>query len=200
MCVEIRPHLTSDGSASLDVFRAAIRGTASADYTPDQIEAWASPDIDVEDWSTRRASRITVVATLHNDVVGFTDVDSDGYIDMLFVHPTFGRQGVGTALLRWVLEEAARCGAHTLHTHASITAGPFFESQGFTIVAERFPVIRGVTLRNYEMNRLCAHPEPPFPNRTQELNSTSRSRRRVQPLAQTCDHLSEAVRPEAPQG
>lgn len=149
--MDIRPHVVSDAAATLAVFRAAIRGTASADYTPDQIEAWASSDIHVHDWSRRRAARNTVVATVLGDVVGFTDVDSDGYIDMLFVHPTHSRQGVASTLMQWVRGEAVGTGASTLLTHASITARPFFEAHGFTVINVLHPVIRGVPLLNHEM-------------------------------------------------
>ncbi len=80
-------------------------------------------------------------------------MDREGYIDMLFVHPSHGRCGVATVLLNWVLEEAARSGAPSLTTHASITARPFFEANDFVVVEERHPITRGVILQNYAMHR-----------------------------------------------
>ena len=153
MPLVIRPHLASDAAASLEVFYASIRITAAADYSPEQIEAWASPEIDVSGWTAKRMARTTTVAVIDGTVVGFTDVDRDGYIDMLFVHPSHSRRGVATGLLHWVLEEARRSGACSLTTHASITARPFFEAHGFEVLGERHPIIRGVALQNYVMSR-----------------------------------------------
>ncbi len=99
----------------------------------------------------------TAVASIEGVVVGFADVDHEGYIDMLFVHPSSGRRGVAAALLAWIETEAARLGATSLLTHASITARPFFGSNGFVVVEERQPIIRGVALQNYAMRRSLWH-------------------------------------------
>ena len=153
MPLVIRPHLASDAAASLEVFYASIRITAAADYSPKQIEAWASPEIDVSGWTTKRMARTTMVAVIDDTVVGFIDVDAQGYIDMLFVHPNQARRGVGAALLAWAVARAAQLGATSLDTHASLTARPFFESHGFIVVGERQPIIRGVALQNFVMSR-----------------------------------------------
>ena len=63
---------------------------------------------------------------------------ASGYIDMC-VDPATGRRGIATALLLWARTEAKRLGSSTLTTHASITARPFFEAQGFVVDEERHP-------------------------------------------------------------
>ena len=149
----LRPYRASDAGGTLDVFLRAIRTTASRDYTPEQVAAWASEDIDVVAWGDRRLAARTQVAELDGMVVGFTDVDDEGYVDMLFVDPAVGRRGVATALLTWVVETAQAAGATELTTHASLTARPFFERVGFEVVAERHPVLRGVAMTNFAMRR-----------------------------------------------
>ncbi len=149
----IRPYRASDAASTLGVFFSAIRRTASADYNAEQIEAWASPEIDLEGWAVRREALNTTVATLDEVVVGFTDVDRSGYIDMLFVDPAHGRRGIATALLSWVLEAARGYGVASLATHASITAKPFFEAQGFVVEKQRREELGGVILTNYAMSR-----------------------------------------------
>ena len=140
--------------ATLDVFLAAVRTTAAADYAPEQVAAWAPDDLDVEVWGRRRAALRTVVAEVDGRVAGFSDVDADGYVDMMFVAPWAGRTGVGSALLTWAHDEAVRLGATSMTTRASITARPFFEAHGFHVEQEHHPVRRGVTLTNYAMRRL----------------------------------------------
>ncbi|ROQ40039.1 putative acetyltransferase [Frondihabitans sp. PhB188] len=144
--MELRAYLPEDAAATLAVFRRAIRVTAAGDYTPAQIEAWASDDIDGGDWAARRLASATVVAVAEGRVVGFSDVDDSGCIDMLFVDPAVARRGVASRLL-----ESLGDGPRSVH--ASRTARPFFERHGFVVVAEGRPITRGVELVNYVMER-----------------------------------------------
>lgn len=159
--LDLRPYTASDRDATLAVFRRAIRGTASRDYTPVQIAAWSSDEIDPDGWAARRAAIRTQVAVLGGTLVGFIDVADDGYVDMLFVDPDAARRGVATALLGWVVTTARERGVARLTTHASLTARPFFEAQGFVVVAEQHPVVRGVPMTNFRMRRdLATGPGP----------------------------------------
>ncbi|WP_298454725.1 GNAT family N-acetyltransferase [uncultured Cellulomonas sp.] len=151
--MRLRPYREDDGPATLEVFRRAVREAASRDYAPDQIDAWAGAVTDAAGWADRRRSRRTQVAEVGDRVVGFTDVDADGYVDMLFVHPDHVRQGIGSALLEWARTTAEGLGAHELTTNASLTARPVFEAHGFTVVAEQRPVVRGTALTNFRMRR-----------------------------------------------
>lgn len=151
--IEVRPFTRGDSHATLELFLRAIRETAAPDYSPEQIEAWASDDIDSAEWLDRRAQQNTAVALADGVVAGFADVDAAGYIDMMFVDPRFARRGVATQLFYWILMTARRDAAQNLTTNASITARPFFEAHGFLVTRERQTVVRGVALTNYAMNR-----------------------------------------------
>ena len=71
-----------------------------------------------------------------------------GYLDLLFVHKDYQKQGISTALCN-ELEK----GFSVINTFASITAKPFFENRGYSVVKaqeiERF----GVKLKNFEMQK-----------------------------------------------
>jgi putative acetyltransferase len=153
--VVIRAYADQDARATLDVFLAAVTETAAADYSAEQIAAWSRPaQRTLSEWATARADADTFVAAVAGAVVGFSDVDADGYIDMMFVSPTHARRGVARALLAEVERRAGEIGARGLSTNASITARPFFEAHGFEVVAEQHPVISGVALTNFRMARL----------------------------------------------
>src|SRR6478609_7892946 len=143
MPVRLRPYTSDDEDATLRLFRDAIRTTAAADYTAEQIDAW----------DAKLLRNGTVVAEVDGAVAGFSDVDDDGYVDMMFVSPHHARTGVGSALLRWAEAEARRRSAARLTTHASETARPFFEAHGFRVDARRTPTVRGVRLHNYAMSK-----------------------------------------------
>lgn len=149
--INIRPFTNDDAVPTLEVFQRAIRTTAATDYSSEQIAAWAPADADTGAWLERRAQLNTVVAVVDDRIAGFTDVSASGYVDMMFVDPAVGRRGIATALLLWARTEAQRLGSSTLSTHASITARPFFEAQGFVVDEERHPILRGVVMTNYAM-------------------------------------------------
>lgn len=152
--MQIRRYTDGDAQATLDVFVRAVRQTARADYTAEQVEAWAPDDLDLVAWHQRRQASDTLVAVVADRVAGFSDLDGDGYVDMLFVDPDFARQGVATALISTVLELARQRRIATLTTYASLTARPFFERQGFVVTQERHFVLRGVNQTNFAMR--CA--------------------------------------------
>jgi DeoR/GlpR family transcriptional regulator of sugar metabolism/GNAT superfamily N-acetyltransferase len=146
----LRRYESSDATATLDVFLRAIQVTAAHDYSPPQIEAWTA-GIELDSWARRRAEAGTWVAVLGGVVVGFTDIDRSGYIDMMFVDPSAGRRGVARALLRHVRSIATADGTEELTVNASRTARPFFEREGFSVRAEQQVERNGVILTNYQM-------------------------------------------------
>ncbi|WP_258065504.1 GNAT family N-acetyltransferase [Rathayibacter tritici] len=96
-------------------------------------------------------ARNAVVATIGDELVGFSDVSAAGWIDMMFVSPRFLRRGVASRLLAHLLARTEA--APEFAADGSITARPFFERHGFVVVAEQHPVRAGVKLTNYRMAR-----------------------------------------------
>lgn len=157
--IEIRPYEYGDAASTLALFLAAVTETACADYTIEQIQAWADPDgRDLRRWAEAMAARQSFVAMTGGQLAGFSDVSKGGYVDMIFVSPQFLRRGVARSLLTHGERMARKWGARELTADVSITARPFFESQGFTVVAEQSPVMRGVTLANFKMRKSLEHP------------------------------------------
>ena len=155
--VTVRPYESADAAGTLAVFLDAVTVTAAGDYSPDQIAAWSAPqERDVARWDLVRSRLGTVVATINGELAGFSDVDDQGYIDMMFVASRFGRRGVATVLLAEVERWGREHTVPALWTNASITARPFFERHGFVVVSEQHPVIRGVLLRNFRMRKELA--------------------------------------------
>ncbi len=142
-----------DAGGTHAAYWSAITRTASADYEPEQVAAWAGArDVDLGRWDARRAAAHTVVAVVDGRVAGFADFLDDGLLDMLYVHPDVGRRGIARLLVDTVKREAALTGLGALRTHASRTARPAFELFGFRVIASRPDnAVNGVTVPNYEM-------------------------------------------------
>lgn len=149
---QIRRYRSEDAPATLEIFLAAVTETASADYSPEQIQAWARPDRrETSDWDTARSTRNTYVAVIGTEIAGFSDVSETGYIDMMFVSPKHARQGVARTLLMEMERRARDLGVGRLTADVSITARPFFERFGFAVIVEQHPVVEGVQMTNFHM-------------------------------------------------
>jgi putative acetyltransferase len=147
----IRRYEAADLDAVMSVFLRSVREVASRNYDAGQIAAWAQVDRDA--WSRRRLDQPTWVALIDNVIAGFSDLESNGHIDMLFVDPASQRRGVASALLDTV-ENAARVQRlAVLNTNASITARPFFEKHGFQVVRSQDVALRGHRLTNFRMEK-----------------------------------------------
>lgn len=149
LTLEIRAYGPDDVEATIAVFQRAIRETASRDYDAAQVAAWS--EVDRGGWARARASRPTWVAMSRGEVAGFSDLESNGHVDMMFVHPAHGGAGVASLLLATVEAAAREQGLERLFTEASMTARPFFEKRGFVVEAEQQVHKRGETFTNYRM-------------------------------------------------
>ena len=152
--ITLRPYRPDDAPALLALFRDTIRRVNSRDYTPPQIAAWASDDIDPAFWAGRFTGRFVPVAEEAGRPVGFAELEPNGHIDRVYVSADHQRCGVGRRLLAAIVAEARRVGLARLFTEASITARPFFEAQGFVVVAPQVVQCRGAEFVNYRME--CA--------------------------------------------
>jgi len=149
--ITIRDYTLADLDAVIDIFQRAIREAASRDYTPEQIAAWSS--VDRDGWAGWRLTRPTFLALVDGGPAGFSDLEPDGHLDMMFVHPRFHRMGVATALAQHVEEEARRLGLKRIYAEVSLTARPFFERRGFAYVADRTIVLDGVSFLTVDMEK-----------------------------------------------
>lgn len=150
--LSIRPYAAADLDGIVAVFLAAVRETASRDYTREQIDAWAQ--VDRELWAVRRLGRPTWVALVGQSLAGFTDLEPSGHLDMMYVHPAHQGRGGASSLLEYAEAAARTQGISRIFTEASITAQPFFLRRGFRAVGPNVVEVRGVRMNNFRMEKL----------------------------------------------
>ncbi len=127
----LRPFLAQDGALLAQIFRDSIAELTREDYDEAQQAAWMASADDETGFTQRLADRLTLVATIAGSPVGFISVKGQDHIDMLYVHPSVARSGVG-ALLCDAAEKLAHARAAThLTVDASDTARPFFAKRGY---------------------------------------------------------------------
>lgn len=148
--VRVRKYQKNDLVYIETLFYQTVHVVNAKDYTPAQLSVWATGKIDSQRWHETFSQHTTLVAMINEELVGFGDCDSSGYIDFLYVHKDYQRQGIATALLQKLEQQVA---SPTFETYASITARPFFEKQGYQVLRENQVERQGVSLRNYLMKK-----------------------------------------------
>jgi putative acetyltransferase len=151
--LRIRPYAAADLDTLIALFRNTVRAISRSDYTLEQLIAWAPDEIDRDHWLVRLGASSTWVAAEGARIAGFISMEPEGHLDMLYVGPEFQRRGIASALLRSLAHSARSRGLVRLSTEASISARPFFDRQGFRIIAPQTVVRRGQELGNFRMAR-----------------------------------------------
>jgi len=132
---EIRPE---DARAFLEVHHAAVRGHASKDYSSEVIEAWAPMPITAQHVEAVRSNpdgEYRLGAEIGGRLVGIGVVQKNE-LRACYVTPSASRRGVGSALLREIERAAREQGTTYLEADYSLTAEPFYRSNGY-LVRER---------------------------------------------------------------
>lgn len=146
--MEIRGYSSAYIHAIVNLFRDTVHRINIKDYSQEQVDVWAPADVDMVAWDESFKAHTSVVAIDRGVVVGFGDIDSSGYIDRLYVHADYQRQGIATAICDRLESSVDTC---RITVHASITARRFFEKRGYRTVRSQNVVRHGVLLENYVM-------------------------------------------------
>ena len=144
----IREYISSDCGQLAELFYQTVHTINAKDYTNEQLDVWATGNVDLKEWDSSFSKHYTLVAVDHDIIVGFGDIDSTGYLDRLYVHRDFQQQGIASALCNRL-----ESGFDKITTYASITAKPFFLSRGYKVVKEQQVIRNGVSLTNYVMEK-----------------------------------------------
>ena len=147
--MQIRRYTPADCPAMAALFYDTVHRVNCRDYTPEQLDVWATGQVDLDKWNRSFLAHHTLVAMKDGILVGFGDMDSTGYLDRLYVHADYQGQGIATALCD-ALEKAV---PGPITTHASITAKPFFQGRGYRVVKAQQVQRQGILLTNYVMEK-----------------------------------------------
>lgn len=149
--LELRPYRPQDCPEPIELFQNTVRTINARDYSPEQREAWIS-NPDPWKWNQSFLQHRSIVAWKNHEIAGFADLDEkQNLLDHLFVAADHQKEGIASALSD-ILESA--CNGAVIHTEASITARPFFESRGYRVIREQQVLRKGVSLTNYLMEKM----------------------------------------------
>lgn len=156
----IRDYQASDSIQIAELFYQTIHTVNRIDYTPEELQAWA-PAIEQQRWKARLQRTKPIIAEKQGIIMGFAELEDNGHIDCFYVHKDYQRQGVGKSLMNEIFDRAIKFKIKRLFSEVSITAKPFFETQGFYVVRPNLVPKNGLTLKNYIMERNMMTPKTP---------------------------------------
>ncbi len=157
--VVIRPAIVDDAQGILKTHSAAVHRTASRLYASDILTAWAAP-LDAD--NVRRMagiiasqSELVLVAEVDANIVGFGSiVPKNSELRAIYVHPDFGREGVGSRSLSALEDLARQHGLGELAMDASLNAEDFYLNHGFAVVERGEHTLRtGARMRCIKMRK-----------------------------------------------
>lgn len=146
----VRKYKPSDCAELIKLFYQTVHAVNSADYSPEQLDVWATGKENPDEWNKSLSEHYTVVAEENNVICGFGDIDNTGYLDRLFVHKDFQRRKIASQICD-ILEKSVVSDKITVHS--SVTAKPFFLKRGYVVTKKQQVVRNGIFLTNYIMEK-----------------------------------------------
>ncbi|MEQ1578703.1 MAG: GNAT family N-acetyltransferase [Hyphomicrobium sp.] len=128
----LRPYLAGDVMILRELFAASVEELMQDDYDENQRAAWVSIAEDEVEFQVRLGEQLTLVVEVEGEQMGFVSLKDNSVLDMLYVHPHYVGQGIGTALVEAVEKIAKARGAKSIAVDSSDTAQMFFEERGYS--------------------------------------------------------------------
>ena len=144
--MKIRRYKNEDCETVSKLFYETVHSVNAKEYTAEQLSVWANNADSLKSRGNDLLKQYTLIAEINGETVGFGSIDKSGYLDLLFVHKNYQKQGIATALCNELEKDFS-----IIKTYASITAKPFFESRGYSVIKQQEVERNGITLKNYEM-------------------------------------------------
>lgn len=152
--ISIRDYQPEDVQALAHIYYNTIHRINIQHYTEEQVDVWApATSLETEGWAKKFPRTKPIIATVGNEIVGFAEFEPNGHIDCFYCHHEWIGKGVGSALMKEILQRAKNNHIHLIFAEVSITAKPFFEKHGFKAVTEQTIVRKGIELKNFKMER-----------------------------------------------
>ena len=96
----VRKYKETDCRETAALFYETVHNVNRRDYSRRQCEAWAPEKRNLTAWNERFLRHFSFVAVEDGKIIGFGDIDDDGYLDRLFVHKDHQRREAASALCR----------------------------------------------------------------------------------------------------
>lgn len=135
------------------LFRQTVLDNAPVRYTPEQTKVWASLASEIEHFRPLILDVNTFIAFDDSGILGFAGIGEDGHVASAYVRGDRLHQGIGSALMKAVLNYAQTHKIHRLYAEASEFSLGLFEKFGFRLYDTEVVNRKGVQFERYLMER-----------------------------------------------
>ncbi len=149
----LRPYDRPDAEALAQVYRDAANIIGRQAYDADQVRVWALYPDDIEEFRSRLARGLTLVALADNATVAFGQLEPDDHIAFIYCASAYARRGIASAIYDRLEAHALTRGVTILTTDASRISRPFFEEKGFKVIEIEHAIRLGVPFERFRMSK-----------------------------------------------
>lgn len=135
--LSIRPLGPKDAEDFLRVHYAAVHETAKESYAPDILEAWSGPDLQARlaQYHENAREEVRIGAFDGTTMAGLGVIaPQSGELRACYVHPDYGRMGVGAKIVAALEQTAKGMGVESLTLDSSINAEKFYGALGYVTI------------------------------------------------------------------
>lgn len=137
-----------------ELLYSSVHTLCTKDYNAAELDAWAPKNMDMKKFSSSLFRSHNWVMVHNREIVGFVNVEKDGYVNRLFTHPDYVRKGIGSALLKTAENWAKKRGLRRMRLAASKTGYEFYKKMGYNIVDVEIVERKGVRFENKVMEKM----------------------------------------------
>ncbi|MCB0633916.1 MAG: GNAT family N-acetyltransferase [Lewinella sp.] len=149
----IRQATPSDYDAIAELFTNTILQVNIRDYSDEQVKVWSSRVKDRPRWLAKIRDQYFLLAEEGKTLLGMGSITPGGYLDILFVSHLHQGKGVARRLMEQLEHYARQQDLKQIRSDVSITARPFFEGMGFSLVRPQQVKIEGMIFDNFVMKK-----------------------------------------------
>ena len=154
--MDIRIADASDLTELAVLFRQTVLVNGPQHYTPAQTEAWAACASDMDHFRQLILGATTYIAERGPLLLGFAGFEGNGHVASAYVRHDYLGQGIGSALMSVILEQATHQGLKRLYAEASEFSLGLFQKVGFHLYNTEVVERQGVEFQRYLVERYLA--------------------------------------------
>lgn len=139
----------ADVLALAHLYRQTVLTCGPQHYTPEQTAAWASFASETTQFRAFILQATTFVAANHTGILGFAGIAEDGHVTSAYVRHDCIHKGIGSALMKTILEYAQSHHMQRLYAEASAFSLGLFKKLGFQLYETEVVERQGVQFQRF---------------------------------------------------
>lgn len=129
--MNIREANIEDAADLIKLHTRSVLALCRDDYPLDKLQYWVSNST-LGKYQERLRKHVAFIAECDNRIIGYVRWNPEtNELCSIFVDPEYVRQGVATALMQVVIQDAKSKGVEEMWLYASLTAVPFYQAIGW---------------------------------------------------------------------